>query len=270
MAKVLGESGRYVGDQTLQKSREWTIAIFIGGYVAAFLCGVAICFSVAATRGSSVVYLAISILLILVIGWVWRVTNRRLLESEKEHLKMRKGAVGEALLAVVLKGLSDDYWVIHDLSTPVGNLDHVVVGPTGVYLIDTKNWKGIVSADGHGELLLNGKPTEKATVRPIIGRTMAIREKVLSLCANDQARQSEAPFFNAVLAFPSAKVEANWGSTGPADCVSDEKLLDYIIKNPKGRVVSAQQVESYAKAFRALAQMDGDFEMQPSDPVISR
>ena len=165
----------------------------------------------------------------------------------------------------ILDNFPNDYCVVHDLKTPLGNLDHAVVGPTGVFVIDTKNWKGIVSADGNGELLLNGKPTEKTAVNALVGRTMAIREKVLSLCATDQAPQSAAPFFHAVLVFPAAKVEARWGSTGAADCLSDEKLWDYIGENPRGAALTKQQIESYARAFRALAQMDSDFEVQPSD-----
>jgi hypothetical protein len=178
---------------------------------------------------------------------------------------MRKGAVGEAVVALILNDFPDDYYVIHGLATPQGDLDHVAVGPTGVYLIDTKNWKGIVSSDGKGELLVNGKPTERATVKALVGRTMAIREQVLLLCANDQTPQSEAPFFHAVLVFPAAKVEARWGSTGKANCVSDEKLWDYIGENPRGATLTKQQIESYARAFRALAQMDSNFEVQAPD-----
>jgi hypothetical protein len=264
MAKVLGEAGRYVSQQTIRKSWKAMAALGLGAYLCAFLCGVVICLPMRTDRISFYVSGSVSVVLLLTIIVTWRVANRKFEALEKERLSMRKGAVGEAAVALILNDFPDEFWIIHDLTTPFGNLDHVVVGPTGVYLVDTKNWKGIVSADGQGELLLNGKPTDKATVKPIVGRTLAIRDKVLSLSSNNQVRQSEAPFFHAVLAFPSAKVEARWGSTGVADCVSDEKLWDYIVEDRKGRSLPKEQVESYARAFRALAQMDGDFEAQPS------
>jgi len=265
MAKVLGEPGRYVTEQAIQKFRKGIMLLFVSGCICAFLCGMAACLTFSMRRGSSLIPATVSALLILVVFWIWRIVDRMDARYEKERLSMRKGAIGEAAVALILDSFPNDYWVIHDLTTPSGNLDHVVVGPTGVFVIDTKNWTGVVSADGHGELLLNGKPREKAAVKTLVGRTMAIRDKVLSLCANDQTRQSEAPFFHSVLAFPSAQVTANWGSTGVADCVRGEKLWDYIVEDRKGRTLSTQQVDCYAKAFRALAQMDADFEVQVSD-----
>jgi hypothetical protein len=184
---------------------------------------------------------------------------------EKQRIDMRKGAVGEAVVALILDNLPNDYWIVHDLKTPLGNLDHVVVGPTGVYVIDTKNWRGIVSADGNDELLLNGEPTDKPVVRQAVDRTMWARDRVLSYCAKHQIGRGGTLFFQAVLVFPMAKVEADWGKTGAAHCVRDERLRDCIVESPKGRILAAQQVESYAEAFRKLAQTDGDFEVSPSD-----
>jgi len=77
---------------------------------------------------------------------------RQLDAMEKVRANISKGATGEASVALVLSNLSDEYKVINDLATPFGNLDHVVVGPTGVYILETKNWRGIVSSDGKGEL----------------------------------------------------------------------------------------------------------------------
>lgn len=57
-----------------------------------------------------------------------------------------RGAEGECRTAVVLDSLTDDYVVFHDFH-PRGrdggrissNIDHIVVGPTGIFVIDSKN-----------------------------------------------------------------------------------------------------------------------------------
>jgi hypothetical protein len=53
-----------------------------------------------------------------------------------------------------LSDFPDGFYIINDLKTESGNLDHVVIGPTGVFALDTKSWRGVVSADGKGELWL--------------------------------------------------------------------------------------------------------------------
>jgi len=60
------------------------------------------------------------------------------------------GAEGERWTEKRLRPLERDGWVVaHDLEAKFGNVDHFVVGPAGVFLLDSKNWSGVVSvADG--------------------------------------------------------------------------------------------------------------------------
>ncbi len=179
-------------------------------------------------------------------------TNKKIKELEAERIKFRKGAVGEALIGYILEGFPDDYRVIHDLTTPFGNVDHVVIGPSGAYIIDTKNWKGIVGADGNGELLLNGKPTQKPEVKNLSRTIMSIKDKIKVLSALD-------PYIQGVLAFPSAWIDAKWGSTGYIHRVKDEQLYDYIVENKRSNKLSKKEIENISQAFLALARMDKDF-----------
>jgi hypothetical protein len=66
------------------------------------------------------------------------------------------GAEGERRVDAVLKTLPDDYIVFHDFHplAPDGaqaawNVDHIVVGPTGVFVLETKNYsaRNVGSAD---------------------------------------------------------------------------------------------------------------------------
>jgi hypothetical protein len=57
------------------------------------------------------------------------------------HLRMLRGAVAERDVGETLDRLRDERWVVmHDIKPPRGaNLDHLVSGPNGVYLIETKH-----------------------------------------------------------------------------------------------------------------------------------
>jgi hypothetical protein len=69
-----------------------------------------------------------------------------------------KGAAGERASAAVLATLPEPWVVLHDLRWPGrqrANVDHVAIGPTGVYVIDSKNWAGRITVAG-GALRQNG------------------------------------------------------------------------------------------------------------------
>jgi hypothetical protein len=59
------------------------------------------------------------------------------------------GADGERRTERVLKPLLADGWrVAHDIDTGRGNRDHVLVGPGGVFLLDSKWLGGVVTIEG--------------------------------------------------------------------------------------------------------------------------
>ncbi len=59
------------------------------------------------------------------------------------------GAEGERATAKVLRPLLDAGWhAVHNVDTGRGNRDHVVVGPGGVFLLDSKKLGGTVTVDG--------------------------------------------------------------------------------------------------------------------------
>jgi len=69
----------------------------------------------------------------------------------------RKGAIGEEQVGKVLEPLrAQGYTLIHDLDSGRGNIDHVVVGPNGVFIIETKAISGRLWV-GRGGKLMRGK-----------------------------------------------------------------------------------------------------------------
>lgn len=66
-----------------------------------------------------------------------------------------RGAHGEENVARMLAALPEGYHVYNDFLSERKHVDHVVVGPAGVFCVETKNWKGAVQADS-GYLIVNG------------------------------------------------------------------------------------------------------------------
>ena len=75
-----------------------------------------------------------------------------------------KGALGERHVARQLEALGPDFTVLH--AVPVGrgatDIDHVVIGPTGVFSINTKNHSGHDVWAGGRTLMVNGQRTPHA------------------------------------------------------------------------------------------------------------
>lgn len=77
-----------------------------------------------------------------------------------------KGAAGEVEVARVLGDLPLGWFAVHDLPWPGrtrANIDHVVIGPGGVYVVDAKNWSGTIAVKDD-VLRQNGHRREEAVV----------------------------------------------------------------------------------------------------------
>jgi hypothetical protein len=253
MAKVLGESGRYASQEALNQSRRLMLHVVVLVAVLAALEGLLLA-SFVPTRLIPGWLRLLVLTAILPCLWFWyKWGNNKLAALDKKRSDMRRGAAGEIHVGNILADLPDDFCVINDVTTPFGDLDHVVVGPTGVFVLDTKSWRGSISSDGQGGLLINGLPGDKPYVRQFVGRMLNIKERVQVLATGLN------PYYQALFVFTAARVEATWGSTGKVDCVRDDKLYDYIVEKDYGNRLGPGEVQRLAQAFLGLAHMDREF-----------
>ncbi|NYD43194.1 NERD domain-containing protein [Nocardioides panaciterrulae] len=85
----------------------------------------------------------------------------RLLRAAERY---EQGARGEQATGAILDQLCADGWaVFHDVRWPGrqrANLDHVVVGPPGVFVVDAKNWSGRIEL-GDQTFRANGRRQDK-------------------------------------------------------------------------------------------------------------
>jgi hypothetical protein len=79
----------------------------------------------------------------------WRLRFR----VSQDARNWQRGARGERRTARQLDRLAKHGWVVfHDLAVPdsCANADHLAIGPAGVFLVDSKNWRGrlMLAPDG--------------------------------------------------------------------------------------------------------------------------
>jgi Nuclease-related domain len=93
--------------------------------------------------------LAIGALAAMAAGWGLR------FRPSPEAITWRRGAAGEQRTARLLDPLEQHGWaVLHDLAVPgsQANLDHLVIGPGGVFVVDSKQYRGRLQLDPSGRL----------------------------------------------------------------------------------------------------------------------
>ncbi len=118
----------------------------------------------------------------------WRLRFR----PSEQARTWQRGAHGERHTARLLDRLTrDGYVVFHDLAVPgntSANVDHLLIGPTGVFVIDSKQWTGSVHQGADGLVWHNHYPLDRtlATVRweaQTVGRVLGTRTAAL-LCVH--------------------------------------------------------------------------------------
>lgn len=95
-----------------------------------------------------------------------------ILLSPPAHVdQFEEGALGEDKTRKALSRLSDKGYIIrHSLPALRGDYDHVVAGPSGVYLIDSKLWSGRAVLDGDRVLVQRSGHAEDDDIYDLGGK----------------------------------------------------------------------------------------------------
>ena len=253
MAKVFGAAGKHAGRQSVAAFKRMFATVLIVSVVVAFFGG-GLLAALFITHSRNPIGWIAGLAVIVSLLWLLTYANRKVDRHETTRMTWRKGALGEYEVGAELERLSDSYVVFNDVNTEeFGNFDHIVVGPPGIFALETKNWTGLIDTDAAGELTRNGKPSSQPHVRNLEQKVMMLREQVAVLCRRDDL------FVRGVMVFPKASVAAPFGKTRSIHCVRIEKLRDYI-DNPKfSQKLSPDRVNELSRALNGIAGMDEQF-----------
>jgi hypothetical protein len=125
---------------TWTPSLPWRVAATLGAAAAGVVLGSLLAPRLALVLGAVAAVAA---------GWGLR------FQPSPDAVAWRQGAAGERRTARLLVGLERLGWVVlHDLAIPGSgaNLDHLVIGPGGVFVIDSKHYRGRLQLDPSGRL----------------------------------------------------------------------------------------------------------------------
>ena len=113
-------------------------------------------------------------------------------EAPTHETVWARGAGGEEHVAKFLaKHLNADVVALHDRAIPRSraNIDHIVVAPSGVWVIDSKRYKGKVAIAkplfGHARLTINGR--DKSKLIDGLAKQVELVEAVMADIAPDVA-----------------------------------------------------------------------------------
>lgn len=139
LARVYGHPGEAPRSMGWLKMM-WPVllAAFLGGYLIRAAIPLP---GLSATQAG----LLLILLCAATMGWMVR--------GEQSMHRYLKGAEGEEEVARLLSLLPSDFAVFHGLRLPglrggARDFDHIVVGPSGVIVIETKNWRDRVRLEG--------------------------------------------------------------------------------------------------------------------------
>ena len=240
MAKFIGIPGEFLEERSIKGRLNGIIALFGVTCISMFVLGY-----LTALRSPWIILVAVVV--VVVAGKA----IDRLSEKQLRRIKADEaGASGERDIIPALKHLPDTYTVVCDLAfaDSYGNIDHLVIGPTGVFAVDVKNWVGTVSSDGKGELLHNGNAIYKPHVRYFTRRVMDLKERLKALTKLD-------PYIQCLFVFPHTRIDANWGTTGAVHCIHAEQIVSYITKGRGGNPTPGAEIPRLVSAAEALKKL---------------
>ena len=180
------------------------------------------------------------VLVCAVLGIVWKVVRPRL-----------RGAFGETLLAGVLRRRLDAsiYHVLNDVYLPLDDgsttqIDHVVVSPFGVFVIETKTYKGWIFGNPRDAQWTQALPKRKSRFQNPLRQNYLHVQRLVALTG------LLADVVHSVVAFSG---EATFKTKLPPEVMHFADVADYILSF-KSRMIPQEDVEGIVAT---IVRLDG-------------
>jgi hypothetical protein len=159
----------------------------------------------------------------------------------REHRSYRQGFEGEKQVTNVLSStLSDEYFLINDVQLVAGkrsNIDHIVLGPTGIFVLETKNHSGKIVCYEDSWTGIGQNPFAQARSNASI---------VYKVIKASGIFESNLPWIQAVAVFANKKVELDRRKApSNVEVLKIDELTNYITQETTR--LSTQEIELISK-----------------------
>lgn len=192
-------------------------------------------------------------------------------EAESLERRRQAGAKAEQRVSYELGKLAafdGEYYVWDDLyEDKVGNIDHLVVGPGGVSIVETKSNKGLVEVEGHGPPTVDGKPLQRNVLRQVHNQRLALMRRM----GIGGADPEKVRGFNWLICFARGELSPDLAPDVRRRLSTPRELRGEIRSQPTE--ASGEQIRSMANAVERLYgrgpdhRPSGSKETQPDGPV---
>lgn len=233
--KQAGQSTRDMADKRY-KTRVWFVLLMLG--TALFI--LVLIFNSKALGIGGFGFFGLLVLYRLMVDF----TEVKAKKMKKAERRAVRGAKAEEKIGSILAQLGPDYQVMHDVVSPYGNIDHLVISrENGIFLIETKAHGGKVAVI-EGRLLVNGHDPEKDFIAQALRNTYWLRDQV------GQVLKVEV-WITPLLVFTNAFVER----TAPVKGVRiiNKKYLSHALTRPNAKAQAAAVWENRERILQALA-----------------
>ncbi len=146
-----------------------------------------------------------------------------------------KGARGEERVAGVLAGLPETFAVFHGADggkgvrfSGAGDIDHIVVGPPGVWVVETKCWDGRVEI-GTAAVRFEGKPPSHDPVEQV-------RQLTARVAADLARRLPSLPPVRALLCFAGSGFAGGAATVGDVAVCGVDRLYETVLAEGPVRI----------------------------------
>lgn len=168
----------------------------------------------------------------------------KFMDKKADHIIKRakdaeRGALAEEEVALKLDELPEGYFGFHDIVFNGFNIDHVVLGPAGIFVVETKSHRGKIDANG-SVLLLNGKPPQKNFLNQVWSQTKNMKDYLWKMTSREWK-------IKPVLCFTNAYVKVRRPVKG-VEVVSLNYLNTYFKRQPAN--LEAADVEHILRVLK--------------------
>jgi len=173
---------------------------------------------------------------------------REVLKADKEMRKIElhnyftwgRGAGAELAVKRSLMRLSDEYRIINDFQAGGWNIDHICIGPTGIFAIETKSHKGLISYVD-GKLKGNGKDLHN-----YLGQA---KRGAVFLSQLIEKKTGKYHFVVPVLVFPHGEIDNSINHQIEGVWVGGRGFECWVVENCKDKI-GVEEIESICSALK--------------------
>src|SRR5262245_23199910 len=154
----------------------------------------------------------------------------------RRYQRLRSGSRGTTVISELLRSLGDEYLLINDVILPghPGKIDHVLIGPCGVVVIETKNFSGVES---HGRVwLVNGRRHRRSS-RQVQDAAMAVKETLARV--HPELKDSVLRSVDSIAVFTNPVSRVKVVRASNVAVVRYSQLLDVILAKARRKKVPA-------------------------------